>query len=437
MSVNPKADPRVIEYSKKLINLAISDHNMMRLDKTDFYPSLFKLSHLEEDSKEVLPYRSKIYSSMKYNLIDQFLLRRLTESYWEGRPKILPNGTDYRPALEKFERDIKLISDDSLQTEIPKEIASYFTSDEYLNLEKLVSDEKYFLEKMHQLCPQIYTCDGPTKRIAESDKSLKAISVLSQDQLLKNVDILHRILEKINDPSLSTEIESMYLFDLNGIFTKFLLYHQIRLSHNPEETKLLLQDMYNNSERAVAFNFLLRNDYKKIWYNAWHDESYVIHFDMLGKNDRYLSIALRYLSTIYTRTTLQIKDRMLTEDRNGIKHMDTLFLCIDPLFAPESYDRETFIHRINVLNDLIEKIDTFEEITPESKDYLKKLFNLFLLDHKARMCLGEKKPEKAIKYLHELKEKSKGIFLLYSKDGGRVDKLIEACQSQIAKGEMC
>ena len=53
------------------------------------------------------------------------------------------------------------------------------------------------------------------------------------------------------------------------------------------------------------------------------------------------------------------------------------------------------------------------------------------------MCLGEEKPEKAIKYLYELKEKSKGIFLFYSKDGGKVDNLIEACQSQIAKGKTC
>lgn len=403
LSANPKADPRVIEYSKKLIYLAISDHDIQWRIKTDEPRWIVHfLQKLEDESKKVLPYRSKIYS-LKKQMIIESLLRK---------PPQVSAGISYRM---KFDEWVKSFSDDSSQTKIPDKFVDYFTKDEKLNLKKLDSDEEYFYKKMRALVNDVVS-----SLMAKSDELLEVVNNFSRDQLLENIDTLHSILKKINDPNL-TGFSVTDILSLNDIFNRFLRYHEASLSDDPKEKELLLQDMYNN--------FVENEDFEPLWYDyerysIFNKQCGIINFDMLDKDSRYFLLALKYFAKANTRKNLLTGCHDLS--------------LIAPLFAPQSsYDKGTFIHRINVLNDLIEKIDTFEEITPESKDYLKKLFNLFLLDHKARMCLGEKKPEKAIKYLHELKEKSKGIFLLYSKDGGRVDKLIEDCQSQIAKGEMC
>lgn len=389
-------DRTPIGYFGAVIDLAMDDHNMwLEVKKNNFGDAIRQLPVLKQKSERILPYRSKIYSSIEQSLMRQNPIR-------------VSRGEDYKTKFNTFKDRIS-------QTEMPEEIASYFTSDEYLNLKKLVSDEKYFCEKLHRLAQWWSRPKEPDRRIAESDESLRAVSVFSRDQLLENVGILHRILVRINDPHL-TEFDYFSIIKLNGIFTKFLRYHQFYFSDNPEEKELLLQGIYNNFFENESFGNTLWCDYGR--YSLVHR----MNFEMLGLNDSYLLLVLKHFAKESTRIHMLDKDY----------HADDI-----SFFAPWSYNQETFTHRIDVLNNLIEKIDTFEEITPEARDYLKKLFNLFLLDHRARMYLNEKKPEEAIKCLHELKEKSKGIFVCYSREGGIVDKLIKTCQSQISKDEVC
>ncbi len=403
LSANPKADPRVIEYSKKLMELAVQDHEVcLFMERScDCDSAIYQLRTLEAKSKKILPYRSAIYLSK---------IQKIKEALALSRTRNVSIGEVYK---KRFNEWVKSFSDDSLQTKIPDKFVDYFTKDEKLNLKKLDSDVEYFYEKMSAL-----VSNTALSQTVSSNELLKVVNNFSQNQLSENIGILDRILKKINDPNL-TGFSVTDILSLNNIFNRFLRYHEARLSDDPKEKELLLQYIYNN--------FFEKEDFKNLWYDPekkapLESISNSIYFEMLDKYDSYLLLTLKYLGKVGLRKNLLIEGTNLNR--------------ISSFFAlRSSYDRGTFIHRINVLNSLIKKIDTFEEITPESKDYLKKLFNLFLLNHKAIMCLGEKKPEKAIKYLYELKEKSKGIFLRYSRDGGIADKLIETCQSQISKNK--
>ena len=437
LSTNPTVDPMVIEYSKKLLELAVEDYTVwLKIKNNNLEDAIKQLISLEKKSKGILPYRSKIYSSMGREVMESSMRRKVMESSMireivesssvqqnPQEPVCVSRGEDYKM---KFTDWYKSFTDDLSNFEVPQEIYVYFLSDEYLNLKKLVSDEDYFLRKMHQL-----VSDTKEAQIARNNLSIATIlGALSRKQLTENIDTLHRILDKINDPNL-TEFSPNDILCLNSIFTKFLYHHQLKLFTKPNkheeererekrerEGGAILKGMYNN--------FFEQENFEALWcdFNKENPNDQQINFEMLSKNSSYLLLALKYFAKTDTR-------RSLLDKSYNLEH-------ITSLFAPQSsYDRKTFTHRIDVLNNLIKKIDTFGEITTEGKDYLKKLFNLFLLDHQARMCLGEKEPEKAIECLRELKEKSKGIFLHYSKGGGRVDEIIEACQSQIAKGETC
>lgn len=69
LSTDPTINPKVMEYSKKLIDLAIADHCVWLDIKCGFPKIAFlHLPSLEKEAEEILPYYSEIFSSIKHFL---------------------------------------------------------------------------------------------------------------------------------------------------------------------------------------------------------------------------------------------------------------------------------------------------------------------------------------------------------------------------------
>ena len=387
-----RRDRPALESFKILINLAINDCNMwLEVKQNNFGDAIRHLSELKKRSKGILPWRVEVYSSVEPGLMRQ-------------NPIQVFEGEDYKTEFNSW---VKSFKDHTSQTKIPEEVASYLTSDKYLNLKKLDSDEEYFHKKMRELAKG----NTDLSRIVSRYNGLWAVSVFSPDQLSENISILERILKKIKGPY-RTKFGRFDIVNLNYIFTKFLRYHQYYSSGDPKEKELFLQGIYNSFFEYDISEFALKCDC-----------GHKINFEMSNVNDSYLLLVLKHFAKERTKIELLYYPS-----------------DVSPFNAPPWPSRfggtfDNFSHRIDVLNNLIKKIDTFEEITPESKDYLKKLFNLFLLDHQAGIHSNKNRPEEAMKCLCELKEKSKGIVLYYFQEGGKVDELIETCQSQISKNK--
>lgn len=69
LSTDSTINPEVIEYSKKLIGLAIADHYVwLDIKYCSIEGALANLPYLEKNAKEILPYRSEIYSLIKQRM---------------------------------------------------------------------------------------------------------------------------------------------------------------------------------------------------------------------------------------------------------------------------------------------------------------------------------------------------------------------------------
>ncbi len=418
LSTNPEADPRVIKYSKKLIELAILDHDFWNHMCGDTYDNMIRcLRKLERESEKILPpYRAEMYSSIRNHTKEEFMLLSTRR---------IPAGEVYQQNLNSWIESSSnrfLPAKPAETTETAKKAdknADYFTKDTKLNLERMVSDESYFYRKINsinKLSEPSDDCDCPY----DYTKIFKTICTFSRDELSRNIELLNRILDKLC-------IHRMVSYSLSEqgrlytIFYNFLYYHQLRLyyiDNKSEETKFFLQDVYNTFFGPERFGAL------------WCFPSLVrpqdptenrLDFDKLNECDSYFLLTLKYLTSFSFWRRERISKYNPTNN----------FREFSSLLPPEYCDPKTFTYRINVLNNLIRKIDTFKEFTPRNKDYLKKFFSLFLLHHQAEMHLNEGRPEDAMQCLNELKEKSKEVFPYY--ESHYVYDLRKTCKAKLSE----
>lgn len=417
LSTNPEADPRVIEYSKELMNLAILDHDFWNHICGNTYDNIIQcLQQLEEKSKEILPpYRAEIYSSIRNHTKEEFMLLSMRK---------VPAGEVYQQNLNSWIESSSnrfLPAKPAETTETAKKVdknADYFTKDTKLNLERMVSDESYFYRKINrinELSRPSGDCDCPY----DYTSLFKTICTFSRDELSRNIELLNRILEKLHTHPALFGYSRDAASRLYRIFYNFLYYHQLILyyvDNKPEETKVLLQDVYNTFFGPEHFGALWCFPSLEKPQDPTKDR---LDFDKLNEYDSYFLLTLKYL----TRFNFWYRG-MITKH-----YVQCDFSKLSSLLPPKSYDLKTFTYRINVLNNLIRKIDTFKEFTPRNKDYLKKFFSLFLLHHQAEMHLNEGRPEDAMQCLNELKEKSKEVFPYY--ESHYVYDLRKTCKAKL------
>lgn len=429
LSTNPEADPRVIEYSKELMNLAILDHDFWNHICGNTYDNIIQcLQQLEEKSKEILPpYRAEIYSSIRNHTKEEFMLLSMRK---------VPAGEVYQQNLNSWIESSSnrfLPATPAETTETAKKVdknADYFTKDTKLNLERMVSDESYFYRKINrinELSRPSGDCDCPY----DYTSLFKTICTFSRDELSRNIELLNRILEKLHTHPALFGYSRDAASRLYRIFYNFLYYHQLILyyvDNKPEETKVLLQDVYNTFFGPEHFGAL------------WCIPSLVrpqdpaenrLDFDKLNECDSYFLLTLKYLTRFDFWYREKLTKHCIQCDFSKISSLRPPEYCDPKTFFrhPEPYNPKTFTYRINVLNNLIRKIDTFKEFTPRNKDYLKKFFSLFLLHHQAEMHLNEGRPEDAMQCLNELKEKSKEVFPYY--ESHYVYDLRKTCKAKL------
>lgn len=364
-----KDNPGVIEYSKKLMNLAVLDHEIWLCIQRKNYKEVQKLlQQLKEEYNTILPYHTESlekYIEKLFRKVRLCELKNVSKSYqnqfsnsWTA--SLLCNPLDCQSLSRNFDHLEKNFNLERLASDKP-------------------SDESYYSSKIFDMKETIFKC-------ALGYEIFNEISTFSRDKVVNNIKYLQKILKKTERPELE-HLLFVYSYNIKAFLTQLLRYHQIRLSvidNEPEQTQIFLQELFNKFEETIQT-----------------PESEKFDFEKLKDNSHDTSVILKCLCR---------RKKSILSVRSGQK----LLPQIRCLIAPLSYDKKIFENRIEVLESVIKNIDNFGELSSEQKGYIKELFNLFLLDHQARFNLNENRPEEAMKCLRELREKSEGIMRYYS-----------------------